>query len=165
MIEADQAFHVRSDEGRATWFAGALMVQKAAGDDTQGRFDLLDQTMPPGYAVPRHVHHAEDEAWYVLDGEMTFQCGDREVIAGPHSWIFAPRDIPHTFVVGGAGARALTFAFPSGFANFVAEFGEPAAALIVPPPAPLDEARLVKLATKYGVDSRAPRHLVQRHAM
>ena len=156
MIEADPIHHVRADEGRATWFAGALLVQKAASADTGGRFDLLDQTMPPRYAVPKHVHHNEDEAWYVLEGQMTFRCGGREVVAGPHSWVFAPRAVPHTFVVGASGARALTFAFPSGFADFVAEFGEPAATLTVPPDAPLDEVRLVEVAPRYGVEILGP---------
>lgn len=156
MIEADRTYHVREQEGRATWFAGALLVQKAANADTDGRFDLLDQTMPPRYAVPKHVHHADDEAWYVLEGEITFRCGDREIVAGPHSWVFAQRDVPHTFVVGDTGARALTFTFPSGFADFVAEFGEPAATLTVPPHAPIDEARLVEVAHRYGVDILGP---------
>lgn len=156
MIEADRTYHVRGNEGRATWFAGALLVQKAANADTDGRFDLLDQTMPPRYAVPKHVHHADDEAWYVLEGEITFRSGDREIVAGPHSWVFAQRDVPHTFVVGDTGARALTFTFPSGFADFVAEFGEPAATLTVPPHAPIDEARLVEVAHRYGVDILGP---------
>lgn len=156
MIEADRTYHLSADEGRATWFAGALMVQKAASGDTDGRFDLLDQTMPPGYGVPKHVHHGEDEAWYVLEGEMTFRCGDREIVAGAHSWVFAPRDVAHTFVVGDVGARALTFAFPSGFAHFVAEFGEPAPSLTVPPAGAVDEARLVQLAAKYDVEILGP---------
>ncbi len=66
-------YAVADGDGRATWFAGALLVHKAEGEATNHRFDLLDQTMPPGYVVPRHLHHAEDEAWYVLDGDMTFR--------------------------------------------------------------------------------------------
>ena len=142
--------------GKATWFAGALIVHKAGGESTDGRFDLLDQTMPPGYVVPRHIHHAEDEAWYVLEGEMTFYCGDAVLTASKGSWVFAPRDIPHTFKVGPAGARALTLAAPSGFASFVDEFGEPAPTYSVPPPAPIDEGRLVELARKYQVEIVGP---------
>ena len=59
-------FAVADSEGKATWFAGALLVHKAEAKATEDRFDVLDQTMPPGYVVPRHVHHAADEAWYVL---------------------------------------------------------------------------------------------------
>ena len=156
MIDADRTYHLRAGDGRATWFAGALMVQKAGRSETDGRFDLLEQTMAPGYGVPKHVHHNEDEAWYVLEGEMTFRCGDHQIVARAHSWVFAPRDVPHTFVVGDAGARALTFAFPSGFADFVAEFGEPAASLTLPPDAALNEARLAEVAGRYGVEILGP---------
>jgi mannose-6-phosphate isomerase-like protein (cupin superfamily) len=129
---------------------------KAGRDQIDGRFDLLDQTMPPGYVVPRHVHHAEDEAWYVLEGEITFHRGDDVVTVGPGAWVFAPRDVPHTFRVGATGARALTLTSPSGFAEFVRELGEPARELTVPPPAPLDEARLLELSRKYDLEIVGP---------
>lgn len=156
MIDADRAYHLGAQEGEAIWFAGALMVHKAGSEQTEGRFDLLDQTMPPGYSVPKHVHHTDDEAWYILEGEIDFRCGEREIAARPGSWVFAPRTVPHTFVVGGTGARALTLTFPSGFAQFVSEFGVPAQSLTVPPPAPVDEARLVKVAKKYGCEILGP---------
>jgi len=142
---------IDDDQGKATWFAGALLVHKAGEETTNGRFDLLDQSMPPGYVVPRHIHHAEDEAWYLLDGEVTFYCGDEEFRATRGTWIYAPRDIPHTFKVSAQGARALTFTAPSGFAGFVDEFGEPAQTSSVPPPGPIDEARLAMLAQKYHI--------------
>ena len=147
---------VADGDGRATWFAGALLVHKAEGEATNHRFDLLDQTMPPGYVVPRHLHHAEDEAWYVLDGDMTFYCGDDELTATIGSWVFAPREIPHTFKVGPRGARALTFGFPSGFARFVEEFGEAAPRRTVPPPGPVDEGQLAELARKYQIEIVGP---------
>ena len=156
MIKPDRSYKLDAPEGKATWFAGALMVRKANDEQTDGRFDLIDQTMPPGYAVPRHVHHAEDEAWYVLEGEITFYCGDREIKARPHSWVFAPKDVPHAFKVGDAGARALTLTSPSGFANFVEEFGEPARELIAPPAGPLDEQRLMQLSKKYNLEILGP---------
>jgi len=70
--------------------------------------------------------------------------------------VFAPREIPHTFKVGPHGARALTFGFPSGFAGFVKEFGEPAPSRAVPPPGPIDEGRLVELARKYQIEIVGP---------
>ena len=147
---------VEEGAGEATWFAGALLVHKANGGSTGGRFDLLDQTMPPGYVVPRHIHHAEDEAWYVLEGAITFYCGEEVLRASKGSFVFAPRDIPHTFKVGPAGARALTLTAPSGFAAFVDEFGEPAGNRGLPPTSPMDEPRLVELARKYQVEIVGP---------
>ena len=149
-------FAVADSEGKATWFAGALLVHKTEAKATEDRFDVLDQTMPPGYVVPRHVHHAADEAWYVLEGDMTFYCGGDELSASKGGWVFAPRGMAHAFKVGVDGARALTFAFPSGFAAFVEEFGEPATTRTVPPPGPIDERRLGELAAKYQIDIVGP---------
>ena len=47
--------------------------------------------------APLHVHHADDEAWYVLEGTMGFRLGDRVVEAGPGSAVFVRRGVPHTF--------------------------------------------------------------------
>jgi len=152
----DRTYSLADKEGEAYWFVGALLQRKAGGEETDGKFALLDQTMPPGYAVPRHIHVEEDEAWYLLEGSMTFYCGGHVIEAAKYGWVFAPRGIPHTFKVGSEGARALTFAFPSSFADFVAEMGEPAPQLTVPPPAPVDPHRLAEVARRYGIEIVGP---------
>jgi mannose-6-phosphate isomerase-like protein (cupin superfamily) len=152
----DRTYSLADKEGAAYWFVGALLQRKAGGAETDGKFALLDQTMPPGYAVPRHIHLDEDEAWYLLDGSMTFYCGEHVIEAAKYGWVFAPRGVPHTFKVGPAGARALTFAFPSTFADFVAEMGEPAPQLAVPPPVPVDQHRLAEVAHRYGIEIVGP---------
>ena len=152
----DRTYSLADQEGEAYWFVGALLQRKAGGEETDGKFALLDQTMPPGYAVPRHIHVEEDEAWYLLEGSMTFYCGGHVIEAAKYGWVFAPRGIPHTFKVGSEGARALTFAFPSSFADFVAEMGEPAPQLTVPPPAPVDPHRLAEVARRYGIEIVGP---------
>jgi quercetin dioxygenase-like cupin family protein len=152
----DRVYTLADGEGKAFWFVGALLQRKAGGTETEGRFALLDQTMPPGYAVPRHIHLNEDEAWYLLDCEMTFHCGDHVIEAAERSWVFAPRGIPHTFKVGTNGARALTFTFPATFADFVAALGEPAPQLTIPPPAPVDQRRLAEVAHRYGIEIVGP---------
>ena len=138
-------FVVGEHEGAAMRFVGANMVRKAAAEGTGGAFDLLDQTVPPGYAAPRHIHRREDEAWYVLEGEATFFCGGRTLRAGRGSFVFLPRGIEHTFKVGPDGARLLTMTFPSGFADFVAEAGDPP-----------DPAQLTEVAARYGIEITGP---------
>jgi mannose-6-phosphate isomerase-like protein (cupin superfamily) len=152
----DRVYTVADKEGPAYWFVGALLQRKAGGEETEGRFALLDQTMPPSYVVPLHIHVDEDEAWYLLDGTMTFYCGAHVIEAQERSWVFAPRGIPHTFKVGHKGARALTFSFPSKFGDFVAEMGEPAPELVVPPHVPVDERRLAEVAHRYGIEIVGP---------
>lgn len=156
MGDKNRAYLLKRDEGQAIWFAGALMVIKATGEQTEGRFALLDQLVPGHYAVPLHVHHHEDEAWYLLDGEATFFCGDEQFTAGPGSWVFLPRGMPHTFKVGPQGARLLTFTAPSSFADFVVAAGAPARERRVPPPAPLDPERLTAIAADHGIEIIGP---------
>jgi uncharacterized RmlC-like cupin family protein len=47
-----------------------------------------------------HVHHSDDEAWHVLEGELTFRYGDRTEIAGPGVTVFVPAGVAHTFTAG-----------------------------------------------------------------
>jgi mannose-6-phosphate isomerase-like protein (cupin superfamily) len=151
-----RAYMMKADEGQAVWFAGALMILKAAGDRTQGRFAFLDQRVAGNYAVPQHVHHAEDEAWYVLEGEVTFYCGDETFTTGPGAWVFLPKDVPHAFRVGPAGGRLLTFSAPADFANFVMAAGKPAPRLTAPPPEPPELERLAAIAAKYAIEIVGP---------
>ena len=152
----DRTYSLADKEGKAFWFVGALLQRKAGAAETDRQFALLDQTMPAGYAVPRHIHLNEDEAWYLLEGSMTFYCGEHVIQAAKYGWVFAPRGIPHTFKVGSNGARALTFTFPSSFAEFVAEMGEPAPQLTIPPPGPVDPQRLAEVAHRYGIEIVGP---------
>ncbi|HXF60380.1 MAG TPA: cupin domain-containing protein [Caldilineaceae bacterium] len=151
-----RAYTLGAEEGEAIWFAGTLTVLKAKGDQTQGRFALLDQLVPGDYAVPRHLHHDEDEAWYLLDGEATFYCGDEQFHVGRGGWVFLPQGVPHAFRAGPAGARLLVFSAPARFADFVCAAGEPAPSPTLPPPAPLDVERLAALASRYGIEILGP---------
>ena len=60
---------VRSDEGEARWWFGSLAVIKATAADTGGQFTIVEVTEPPGAEAPLHVHHREDEAFWILEGE------------------------------------------------------------------------------------------------
>jgi mannose-6-phosphate isomerase-like protein (cupin superfamily) len=58
---------------------------------------------PPRLIAPRHVHHKDDEAWYVLEGTLRVQSGDNEIEAGAGSAILVPRGTPHTYWNAGTG--------------------------------------------------------------
>ena len=156
MRYGSNAYVLKDGEGKAYWFANALMVVKAATDETQGRFTCMDQRVPGGYAAPLHIHRDEDEAWYILEGEVTFYCGDDQFSAGSGAWVYLPRDVPHAFKVGANEARLLTFTAPSGFADFVAASGELASERAIPPQGPLDVAKLQEIAAKYHIEIVGP---------
>ena len=145
------------EEGEAIWFLGMLVVMKATGEQTGGAFGLIENVMPAGFAGPYHVHHAEDEAFYVLEGELTFFCGNHRITGGPGTFVYGPRDVPHGIrVEGPVPARILLQTLPGGFEHFFRDMGEPAQELTLPPPGPVDMEKLLGLATKYNYEILGP---------
>jgi oxalate decarboxylase/phosphoglucose isomerase-like protein (cupin superfamily) len=58
---------------------------------------LGEQAVPPGYGVPQHVHEADDEVFYVLEGELTVSSQDGEKTIGAGTAVTLPRGVPHGF--------------------------------------------------------------------
>ena len=135
-------------------FLGLPTVLHATTETTGGRFGLMEHaTIPPGFASPYHTHHDEDEAFYVLEGQMRFVCDGKWMSAGAGTWIYGPREIPHGFkVVGSRPARMLLMCAPAGFEKFALQLSAPAGA----PPAPPDIAKLMAAAEQYNVDILGP---------
>jgi quercetin dioxygenase-like cupin family protein len=152
-----EPYIVSREEGQSMWFLGTLMTLKATGEQTNGAYGLIEQVLPSGFATPLHVHHREDEAFYLLEGEATFTCGNRTMHASAGSYIFFPRDIPHWFRIDGdQSARLLQFNFPAGLENFFVEAGEPALASTLPPAGPPDVAKMAATAAAYDVEILGP---------
>src|SRR5579863_6739930 len=84
-------------EGETFWSFGALATVKASAKTTGGAVGVIELLSPKGSGSPLHVHHREDEWFYVLEGELTFWVGGRIISAPAGSFVFGPRDIPHTF--------------------------------------------------------------------
>jgi uncharacterized cupin superfamily protein len=79
------------------------------------------------WIAPLHVHHADDEAWYVLEGELGFRLGDREIIARAGSAVLASRGTPHTYWnAGDQEARYLLVMTPK-IAKLIEAIHEPGA--------------------------------------
>jgi mannose-6-phosphate isomerase-like protein (cupin superfamily) len=135
-------------------FLGLPTVLHASGEQTDGRFFLLEHpSLPPGFASPYHRHHNEDEAFYVLEGQVRFVCDGEWMDAGPGTWVYGPREIPHGFkVVGTEPARMLLMCVPAGFEKFVLELCSPLEAA----PAAPDMARLADAAARFNVDLLGP---------
>lgn len=127
-------FATRSGEGEALWWFGGLAEIKATTEQTGGALSLLEITEPPNMQGPLHVHHREDEGFWILEGEVTFQVGDETIDAGPGDFVFGPRDIPHRYDVGPAGCRMLYIMTPGGFENLVRGMSVPAQRRTLPPP-------------------------------
>lgn len=153
-----QPYHLPRDGGPALWHLGAVLVFKATSEQTAGRMWAKELTAPRGMATPIHRHTREDEAFYVLDGEVSVYVGDQVVPARTGDFLWAPREVPHAFCVESALARLLVVSTPGGFEKFFFDTGEPAAVLTTPPPAdePPDLDALVAALADYGVSVVGP---------
>ncbi len=133
---------VPAADGEARWWFDGLAVIKATAADTGGQMTILEITEAPGTEAPLHVHHAEDEAFWILDGSVTFEVGDQTIAAGVGDYVFGPRHVPHRYTVGPDGCRMLFIFTPGGFEALLAKTSRPAATRTLPPPAdgpPSDE--------------------------
>jgi mannose-6-phosphate isomerase-like protein (cupin superfamily) len=136
---------VSPGEGTHLDVLGEVITMLVSGKETNGAFTVLAERTRPGGGTPLHTHHNEDEALYVLEGEYDVRCGDKTVRAGPGSFVFAPREIPHKFTNAGTTAAAiLVVVSPAGLENFFEEVNA-----LPPPP---DIQAVGSLATKYKLE-------------
>lgn len=145
---------VASGEGEARWWMGSLAVIKATAADTGGATTIVEITEPPNAEAPLHVHHREDEGFWILEGSATFEVGDTTVGAGPGDYLFGPRGIPHRYTTGPDGCRMLFVFTPGGFEELLRATSEPAQELTVPPPSDEepDYEALLTIVRRYGGD-------------
>src|SRR5262245_32346034 len=154
---AVQPRFLRPDEGEAVWFLRNRVSVKATAASTGGGFGLIETLIAPGFSPPLHVHHREDESFYVLEGDITMQCGERRFLASAGSFVFLPRDIPHTFVVeGDRPARMLTLLTPGGGEGVFIEGGRPAEGEGLPPVTAADVERLKQVSRRFGAEIVGP---------
>jgi mannose-6-phosphate isomerase-like protein (cupin superfamily) len=127
------------------------------GEQTGEAYNLVELSARSGDMPPLHVHHRDDETFYVLEGEMTLFLGDRLIAVSHGQAALAPRDVPHTYRVESEQARWLVIKSPAGFERFVRTAGEPAPSDELPPPGrPFDPAASAQTAAEYGIDILGP---------
>jgi quercetin dioxygenase-like cupin family protein len=134
--------------GKLIWLQGLGVRFMLSGDQTGGRFALVEHPIKPkSLAGPLHTHADEDEISYILEGEVGVQIGDRVLQATPGTLVFKPRGVPHAFWnAGQTPARLLEMISPAGFEGYF----EAAAALFAS--GPPDPARVAELTTRYRLD-------------
>jgi quercetin dioxygenase-like cupin family protein len=152
-----QGYALARDEGQALWFFNGLFTVKAGGPDTRDAFTLIEAVLPAGGGAPPHVHHNEEEGFYVLEGELSITCGDQTWTAVPGSFAMLPRNIPHSFIVASGGeARFLQITSPAQFERFAAEMGEPAKTRSLPEPVEVDVPKLLSIVPRYSMEMLPP---------
>lgn len=118
---------IRQDgEGEQMWFAGGgTFTWKATGAETGGAFLLIEDRMVRGKTTPLHLHPNEDEAMYVLEGEVLVDIEGEQHHVRQGGFFFAPRGVPHAFMVISETARILALSTPGSGEAFYRDAGEP----------------------------------------
>ncbi len=150
----------RQSLDRSVWYNGWLMTFLATGEDTQGQFALIEAVARKGNVPPPHIHHREEETFYVLEGEMTVSVGDRTVKATAGTMVIVPRHTVHSFVVDSEQVRVLNLLTPAGLEGWFKEFSVPAPAMTLPPLEELSYSAIQKMlaaAPKFGIEFLLPK--------
>ena len=143
------------DEGEALWFNNDLLTFKATGAQTGGAYLLVEEVARRGKLTPLHTHPAEEETFYLLDGEALFHLDGEQRSLAAGGFVAVPRGVPHAYMVTSEVARTLVLVTPGseGMESFFREAGEPASERVLPPGGPLDIQRIAAAAEHTGAVS------------
>jgi mannose-6-phosphate isomerase-like protein (cupin superfamily) len=126
-----------------------LLYIKLGGKETGGRYSLIEDVTVPGGGTPLHVHHREDESFYVLEGDYLFEANGKRFEVHAGDFVFAPRDVPHRFRnIGTRSGTMLLTLEPAGLELFFEEL----AAVTGPP----DPVKVAPIFEKYGLELLGP---------
>ena len=151
----------KPNEGRVIGVVGDLYRFLAVGEDTDGRYATIEAIVPPGGGPPPHIHSREEESFYILEGEITFQIGDDRVVATAGMFANMPIGSLHSFKnASNEPAKMLVSVAPAGLEKMFFEVGQPVepGATTVPPPSREEIEKLLAIAPRYGVEIRVLHH-------
>jgi quercetin dioxygenase-like cupin family protein len=136
--------YLRADTGEAHWVMGDRFTYLVTGAESGGSYFTLIADVAPHAGPPPHVHHLEEEQFYVLEGELTFSVGDRTFQMSTGDFVHIPRETVHSFTNGFAPSRLLPTFSPAGIEGFFREVGEPVKDHLSAPP-PVTEETIARL--------------------
>jgi len=148
-------------EGRTIALVGDIYRFLATGEETDGRYALLEATVTPGGGPPPHVHSREQEGFYILEGEIAFQIGDERTVASAGMFANMPVGCPHSFKnETSKPARMLVSVAPAGLEKMFFEIGQVVApgTTSAPLPSRAELDKLLMVAPRYGVEFKLPKH-------
>jgi len=139
------------------WFIDGLAHVHVSGEETDGRYAVLEILVPEGDMPPLHVHHEEDEVFHIVDGEVTFFLPGRQLSLTAGETFRAPQGVPHTYRVESPSARWLVVCAPARFDAFVRAVSDPAPTEEMPPRGrPLDPELLAVEGARVGIELLGP---------
>jgi quercetin dioxygenase-like cupin family protein len=157
-VTAAKPYRLSSDEGLAdVWWKTGRITVKAGPDETGNAFSQFVVDDPRGSGPPVHVHHNEDETFYILEGQVTMFVGDERIDLEAGDYCFGARGVPHAYLVRSERARMLVTISPSGSEQLFVSLGVPVTGAEPPsdtvmPPMP----EMVRLFAGYGAEILGP---------
>ena len=151
-------YRLPAGEGLAdVWWKSGRITVKAGPDETGGAFSQFLVDDPRGSGPPVHVHHNEDETFYILEGQVTMLVGDERIDLEAGDYCFGPRGVPHAYLVTSERARMLVTISPSGSEQLFVSLGIPVAGVepptdVVMPPMP----EMARQFAAYGAEILGP---------
>lgn len=147
-----KVLHVPAGRGPAVWLNGDVYSVKVGHEESGGLLAVLEASVPPGGGPPLHDHQHEDEAFYLLEGELEIHAGGETYQVRAGDFVFVPRGTVHGFRNTGLHtAKQLLLFTPGGFERFFLEAGKQAVSgENIPPFDPADNPKAAQVAEKYG---------------
>jgi mannose-6-phosphate isomerase-like protein (cupin superfamily) len=149
---------LKQGEGESFWVLGDLYTFKVTGEQSNGAYTVVSQIIQPQNGPPPHIHHREDESFYVLEGKFSFLCGNEQRIFEAGSFVYVPKGTVHTFKnIGEQPGKLLVIITPAGLEEFFYKIGTPAQDPDSPPafdPGIIE--KVIKLSKDYHMDIVLP---------
>jgi quercetin dioxygenase-like cupin family protein len=148
-------------QGRTIAVVGDVYRFLATGDETNGKYALWEAIVPPGGGPPPHVHSREEEGFYILEGEITFQVDGVTRVATAGMFANMPVGVPHSFKnASDKPAKMLISVAPAGAEQMFFEVGVvlPDGATTALPPSKAEIEKLLEVSPKYGIEILVPKH-------
>ena len=155
---ATQLYRLAPGEGLAdVWWKSGRATIKAGPDETGNAFSQFVMHEPREGATPFHVHHNEDEAFFILEGQVSMFGDDERIDLEAGDYFFVPRGVVHAYLVRSERARMLVTISPSGTEQLFVSLGVP----VTGPEPPTDAVmppmpELVRLFAAYGTEILGP---------
>ena len=149
MTEGNPIVRAEGEGEQLRFWGGGVLTMKASAGETDGAFLLFEDSMSRGKTTPLHIHANEDEALYVLEGEIVVHIDGTDYPVGPRGLAVAPRGVPHAFLVKSETARVLTLQTPGSAEDFYRGASEPVTDG-ADPSGPVDFERVREAAERSG---------------
>jgi quercetin dioxygenase-like cupin family protein len=119
----NNGFKLKKGKGTTINFRGTKMTVKVSGDDSDGRYTLIEMEHPPNTGPALHTHSKAPEAYYVLDGQYSIRRDNEIYHAQPGDFVFIPKGIPHNYQSGSQGGKILVIS-PAGLEGYFKEVAD-----------------------------------------